>query len=106
MQPNEAVLINSCITYDKDTNLTEIGKCIYVGTRKVNYSNTIITNLCASEFHRTGTLCGKCEDGYYPLVYSFDMYCIRCPNGGLNWWKFVLAAFLPLTIFSSFWYCS
>ena len=45
------------------------------------------------------TLCGKCEDGYYPLAYSYDMKCVQCPNGKSNWWKFVLAAFLPLTIF-------
>jgi hypothetical protein len=99
IQPNETVMISSCVTRDKDTNLTEVGKCIYVGTREVNRSSIDLTSLCTSEFHRTGTLCGKCKDGYYPLVYSFDMYCIQCPNGGLNWWKFVLAAFLPLTIF-------
>ena len=52
-----------------------------------------------AELNRTGTLCGKCQDGYYPLVYSFDMTCVQCPNGKSNWWKLVLAAFLPLTIF-------
>ena len=52
-----------------------------------------------AELHRTGTLCGMCQDGYYPLAYSFDMTCVQCPNGKSNWWKFLLAAFLPLTIF-------
>ena len=27
------------------------------------------------------------------------MNCIQCPNGKANWWKYLLAAFLPLTIF-------
>ncbi len=27
------------------------------------------------------------------------MACVECPNGRANWWKYVLAAFLPLTIF-------
>jgi hypothetical protein len=27
------------------------------------------------------------------------MECVPCPNGKSNWWKFALAAFLPLTIF-------
>ena len=54
---------------------------------------------CGDEFNRAGTLCGKCMDGYYPLVYSYDMNCIPCPNGASNWWKFVLRAFFPLTIF-------
>ena len=51
------------------------------------------------QLNRTGTLCGKCQDGYYPLAYSYDMMCVQCPNEKSNWWKFVLAAFLPLTIF-------
>ena len=50
-------------------------------------------------YNRTGTLCGKCQDGLYPLVYSLDMTCAECPDGKSNWWKFVLAAFLPLTVF-------
>ena len=27
------------------------------------------------------------------------MNCVECPDGKSNWWKFVLAAFLPLTVF-------
>ena len=50
------------------------------------------------DFHRTGTLCGKCKDGYY-LRDSYDIKCVKCPNGKSNWWKFALAAFFPLTIF-------
>ena len=34
-----------------------------------------------------------------PLVYSFDMNCVECPSGKSNWWRFVLVAFLPLTVF-------
>ena len=52
-----------------------------------------------SKFNRTGTLCGKCADGYHPLAYSFDMTCVKCPKGKANWWKFLLMAFLPLTVF-------
>jgi hypothetical protein len=28
------------------------------------------------------------------------MNCIPCPNGASNWWKYMLMAFLPLTLFS------
>ena len=31
--------------------------------------------------------------------YSFNLTCVKCPHGRANWWKFVLSAFLPLTIF-------
>ena len=27
------------------------------------------------------------------------MNCVQCPNGMSNWWKYVLAAYLPLTLF-------
>ena len=33
------------------------------------------------------------------LWSTFDMNCIQCPNGKANWWKYVLAAYFPLTIF-------
>ena len=32
-------------------------------------------------------------------MYSFDIKCVECPNGNSNWWKFLLVAFLPLTVF-------
>ncbi len=55
--------------------------------------------MCGQQFNRSGTLCGRCRDGYYPLVYSSDMRCVPCPDGEKNWYKYTLAAFLPLTIF-------
>ena len=64
--------------------------------KNASVSNEVI---CGNEFFRNGTLCGKCKDGYYPLVYSFNLTCVKCPHGRANWWKFVLSAFLPLTIF-------
>ena len=52
-------------------------------------------------FNRTGTLCSRCnaEDGFYPRVYSFDVTYIQCTNGKSNWWKYVLSAYLLLTLF-------
>ena len=45
------------------------------------------------------SLCGKCKDGHYPLAYFYNMNCVEYQDGKSNWWKFVLAAFLPLTVF-------
>ena len=88
-----------CATVDEEKHILEAGKCIYnYKTISVFSKSEFICNK-ASHFHRTGTLLGKCQDGYYPLAYSYDMECVQCPNGMSNWWKFVLAAFLPLTIF-------
>ncbi len=51
------------------------------------------------KFSREGTLCGKCKETLYPIAYSFDMRCIKCGNRGINWLKYILVSFLPLTIF-------
>ena len=97
-----------CLTFDEKTDSLEAGHCLYnYYTNDGIYSDlprnrfklNNFTCGTKAELHRTGTLCGKCQDGYYPLAYSFDMTCVQCPNGKSNWWKFVLAAFLLLTIF-------
>ena len=100
-----SILNGYCLTMDEKTDTLEAGQCLY---NRLGLYNDLPRNkselkdyMCnmQAELHRTGTLCGKCQDGYYPLAYSFDMTCVQCPNGKSNWWKFVLAAFLPLTIF-------
>ena len=106
LETNVSLLREKCLTYNKDKRVTEVGSCIftYINT---NSSYTVLPRslselddfLCGKPFNRTGTLCGKCKDGHYPLVYSFDMNCIQCPSGKANWWKYLLAAYLPLTIF-------
>ena len=101
-----SVAFGYCATTDESGTL-EVGRCIYnYNTHDslrsdVPKSKTMLNYVMCKgqQLHRTGTLCGKCQDGYYPLAYSFDLNCVQCPNGKSNWWKFVLAAFLPLTIF-------
>ena len=111
-QGNISVLDCYCITYNKSEkeSQAEIGNCVYncFNINKTNFSDSVYHILpdnasdliiCGKEFSRNGTLCGKCRDEYYPLVYSYNMTCVKCPHGRANWWKFVLSAFLPLTIF-------
>ena len=106
IETNLSLLDDNCLTYNKDKYVTEVGWCIFTSF-KTNSSYTVLPRslselddfMCGKLFNRTGTLCGKCKDGHYPLVYSFDMNCIQCPNGKANWWKYLLAAYLPLTIF-------
>ena len=99
---NLSILSSKCVTYNRTI---EFGSCIYNMGVKDLYA-TLPKNLsqlnekmCGKLFNRTGTLCGKCKDGHYPQTYSFDMNCIQCPNGNANWWKYLLAAYLPLTAF-------
>ena len=100
-----SVLNSFCATIDEENDILEAGHCFYnfytLSRSELVYSDLpkYISEFMCEDLHRTGTLCGKCQDGYYPLAYSYDMKCVQCPNGKSNWWKFVLAAFLPLTIF-------
>ena len=57
--------------------------------------------ICVVDLTGRRTLCSRCnaEDGFYPRVYSFDVTYIQCTNGTSNWWKYVLSAYLLLTLF-------
>ena len=110
-----AVLDCHCVTYDKDTRSTFVGACFYNcenhHSRKKNDlvyyilpkepENLLNKSVCIY-FHRTGLLCGDCEHGHSPLVLSYNLSCVKCPDGHKNWWKFILVAFVPLTSFYFF----
>ena len=68
--------------YKLPTNLTELKKA-----------------MCEDHWNRRGRLCGRCKDGYHPLVYSYDMRCVECRDDKYNWLWFIVATFVPLTIF-------
>ena len=107
------VLDCNCVTYNEEHNQTEVGLCVYnCGNHKKNDLIDVVYHLLppnitdwndsmCGKFNRTGTLCGNCnkEDGFYPRAYSYDMTCIQCTNGKSNWWKYMLSAYLPLTLF-------
>ena len=95
---------DDCITTNNVTGTIEIGKCVYNHNIKVSYlpipSNIVdINEYTCSKYNRMGTLCGKCKDSHYPLAYSLNTKCKKHPNCNSNWWKFAIAAFLPLTFF-------
>ena len=107
-----AVLDCYCVTYDNVSGSTYLGLCFFACSGKdwdchtdFVYSKLprkpalLINNSACTDFHRTGVLCGECEDGHSPLVLSYNLRCVPCPGGHRNWWKFVLVAFLPLTLF-------
>ena len=111
------ILDCSCMTTD-DSNEVVVGHCFYNcenGTTSAKTRinrvyhpintpthRTKIHNLTAAvckDLNRDGRLCGKCEKGYYPPVYSYSYKCIKCPNRWYNWLKFIVEAFVPLTVF-------
>ena len=109
---SSAVLDSYCVTYDEGSRSTYLGSCFYRADHHrhtetvykelpTNAEMLINGSVCAN-FNRAGLLCGNCEDGYSPLVLSYNLSCVKCPDGNKNWWKFILAGFVPLTFFYFF----
>ena len=65
-------------------------------------NKTNLNDLMCGHFGRTGILCGKCKQGLSPLVLSYNLSCVECPDKNKNWWKFILFGFVPLTFFYIF----
>ena len=108
-----AVLNCNCVTYDSESKSTYAGPCFYNCQLQMSNNSSFIEELpknpeslinasVCSPFHRTGLLCGDCEEEHSPLVLSYSLSCVECPDGYKNWWKFILVGFVPLTVFYLF----
>ena len=104
------VLVCYCMTYNKETASYVVEMCFcacffastyYPISRQVNATSQNVFVCNGLHFHRDGQLCGACEDGYALPVYSYSLACVECSNYSKNWIKYILVAFLPLTLF--FW---
>ena len=101
-----------CLTFDEDTKLTFVGQCIRALNRTKSRGNLASDTLyhllpgnvsqldarMCRPLNKTGTLCGRCLPDHYPLTYSFNMTCIPCPHAHWNWFRYIMAAYLPLTL--------
>ena len=108
-----AVLNCNCVTYDSESKSTYAGPCLYncqqgrsssidrIAELPKNPESLVNASAC-TPFHRTGLLCGDCEVGHNPLIFSYNLSCVDCPDGHKNWWKFILVGFVPLTVFYLF----
>ena len=88
------VLYCYCATYKPEEKSIQVGACIFNCQSRHN----ITLEVCAS-FNRTGALCGRCLDKHYVSAYSFDSECKCCDNVVRNWFRYIMAAYLPLTLF-------
>ena len=61
-----------------------------------------LNDLMCGRFNRTGIGCGECQPGTSPLVLSYNLSCVNCPNSHKNWWKYVVFGLTPLTVFYLF----
>ena len=103
---NLTVLDCYCATYDSSSNeLLQVGACNFNcknedqnGTVDILYHLPHDNEVCVS-LNRTGALCGSCCEGHFVSAYSFDLHCMPCDNISTNWIWYIMAAYLPLTLF-------
>ena len=94
-----------CMTYDESTGIIVAGTCVYgcASTqifRSLPFDNVSqLNNIMCGHLHRTGQLCGQCEEGYKWPAYFYGLKCVLCNNSNYNWLKYIAIAFLPLTVF-------
>ena len=98
-----------CATFDEDSNITLVGHCPFTKPGRHHEDHTLyhhlpitsdsLNNQICQPLNRTGALCGRCLPDHYPFAYSFNMTCIPCPHVRWNWFRYIMAAYLPLTLF-------
>ncbi len=97
-----------CVTYDNRTDELTEGSCLQNCENKNDKNEYLALPkdvsqlnqfMCEKRWNRTGQLCGRCLPRHSPLAYSYDMRCVKCPEGNKNIWKYILVAFGPLTAF-------
>ena len=105
------ILCFYCVTHDKYLG-TVTGICSYSqwciagrvhSSIRYHLPHSIdisdLNDAMCGRLNRTGRLCGRCKEGFSSPVYSYDLWCVECSHTHYNWLKYILAAFLPLTVF-------
>ena len=102
-----AILDCYCMTYNNFTGPV-VGACFYNCVHSALNDSlydllpsdiTKLNSYMCGHLNREGQLCGKCKENYSLPVYSYDMKCVHCSTSPFNWILYILAAFLPLTVF-------
>ncbi len=97
-----------CMTTAANTNMTIVGGCMFSAVYlshpyvPLPCNTSELNDYTCAGLNREGQLCGKCKDGFAPSVYSYSMRCVRCADYKLNWAKYLVVAFVPLTAFFIF----
>ena len=109
-----AAILCTCVMYDSQHDTIAYGSCLAVCgiNKRRNADNAAYYDLpmdihklnatACREWNREGTLCGQCKKGFYPHAYSYSLICVsedKCRGRYGDWWKYIFAAYGPLTIF-------
>ena len=98
---NQSVYIFTChcMSYSEELGMDIMGSCPFLCENaffiKVHPN---LDRLC-NQVNRTGQLCGKCMKRYAPAVYSYGSLCVQCTHYQHNWIKYLVIAYLPVTVF-------
>ena len=112
-EKQQLYLLNGyCMSTYNDTNDTVvIGECPYIHPSARNSAKfpyfPFPPNMTASEvngymcgeMNRTGRLCGQCENGTGPSVFSPNLKCVKCLGSSYGWAVYLAAELIPVTVF-------
>ena len=114
MQLRAAAIDCTCVMYDSQHDMIAYGSCL-AQCGIIEQRNTEdeayydlpmdiheLNATACREWNREGMLCGQCREGFYPQAYSYSLTCIsedKCRGRYGDWWKYILVAYGPLTIF-------
>ena len=107
-QRQSGILDCYCMTYNEEIETVVVGACFYncvnIGLKDAVYlpmPNALeyLNDAMCGRLNRSGQLCGECKTNYSPPVYSYDLHCTMCSEDQYNWIKYVVLAFVPLTVF-------
>ena len=105
-----AIIHCYCATYNTEKSLLQIGKCVYNCLNNTDLStytsyrplpsdgDSLNATVC-SYLNRAGALCGRCLPQQYMTAYSYNFTCMHCHHVIWNWFRYIMAAYLPLTLF-------
>ena len=99
-----------CLTTSSysNMNITVVGGCLF----SLEYFRSFylplpcniskLNDYTCADLNREGQLCGRCQDGFAPPVYSYSIRCVNCTDYRFGWVKYMVIAFVPLTAFFLF----
>ena len=99
-----------CATYNTEKSSLQIGQCIYnhlnttvlptdTSYRLLPSDGDTLNETACSYLNRTGALCGRCLPQQYISAYSYNSNCTHCHHVIWNWFRYIMAAYIPLTLF-------
>ena len=104
-QSTVSLLTCHCMSYSEyHVDEVVVGECPYLCTNKIYteiHNHTNLSDLCNRDINqnRQGQMCGQCLDNHSPSPYSYRLSCAHCSNCKYNCIKYLLMAYLPLTVF-------